>query len=227
MYRLRSFASVLVLAVAALAGAAVVGGCQRARQIALQRGPDGGALTSMLSPSAPVDLHGVPIVSPTVAMAGPIAPDGKRPTATITVGPQANGDTKGRGKQEGRAQRSANTSTQSSGRTQDLGPEAVAKTAGERLATGAPGSEAAKRTQAVIGAARTGDASKAKELLAGARASASRSLSGEDPSSKSSSDAPSPPSKLSGRRLRRRCGLSSHAAWSPVDRPTLASTSRR
>jgi hypothetical protein len=162
--------SVLVLALVALAGAAVVGGCQSAPQVAPQRGPDGGAQTSPISPSAPVDQHGVLIVSPTVVMSGPTAPDGKLPTVTITVGPQANGDVKGLGKQEGGAQTSSNTTTQSSSPTQDVSPESVAKAAGELLATAAPGSDAAKLAQAAIDAARAGDAAKAKELLGKAAA---------------------------------------------------------
>lgn len=180
MSRVRSLASVLVLAIAALTGAAVVGGCQSAPQVAPQRGPDGGAQTSPISPSAPVDQHGVLIVSPTVVMAGPAATDGKPPTVTITVGPQANGDVKGLGKQEGGAQTSSNTSTQSSSPTQDVSvsPEAIAKAAGDLLATVAPGSDAAKLAQAAIDAARGGDVTKAKDLLTRAKAAGERAPTG-------------------------------------------------
>src|SRR5262245_8371814 len=153
MRRVHRVVSALVLA---LAGAAVVGGCQSAPQIAPQRGPDGGAQTSPISPSAPVDQHGVLIVSPTVVMAGPAAQDGKLPTVPVTVGPQANGDVKGLGKQEGGAQSSTNTTTQSSSPTQDVSPEAIAKAAGDLLATVAPGSDAAKLAQAALDAARSG-----------------------------------------------------------------------
>jgi hypothetical protein len=119
-----------------------------------------------------VDQHGVLIVSPTVVMSGPTAPDGKLPTVTITVGPQANGDVKGLGKQEGGAQTSTNTSTQSSNPTQDVDPEAVAKAAGELLATVAPASDAATLATAALDAARAGDGPKARELLAKAKAAA-------------------------------------------------------
>jgi hypothetical protein len=166
MFGVRRFMSVLVLALVGLAAAA----CQSAPQVAPQRGPDGGAQTSPISPSAPVDQHGVLIVSPTVVMAGPTAADGKLPTVTITVGPAANGDVKGLGKQEGGAQSSANTLTQSSSPTQDVSPEAIAKAAGELLATVAPGSEAANLATAAIEAARTGNGAKARELLAKAKA---------------------------------------------------------
>ncbi|MCE9635825.1 MAG: hypothetical protein K8T90_08980 [Planctomycetes bacterium] len=159
--------SVLVLALVGIAAAA----CQSAPQVAPQRGPDGGAQSSPITPSAPVDQHGVLIVSPTVVLAGATAGDGKLPTVTITVGPQANGDVKGLGKQEGGAQSSANTLTQTSGPTQDVtvSAEAIAKAAGELLATVSPGSEAANLATAAIEAARVGDAAKARQLIAKAR----------------------------------------------------------
>ena len=191
MSRVRSFVSVLVLALVALAGAAVVGGCQSAPQVAPQRGPDSGAQTSPISPSAPVDQHGVLIVSPTVVMSGSAAADGKVPTVTITVGPQANGDVKGLGKQEGGAQSSTNTLSQSNSPTQDVSvsPEAIAKAADELLATVAPGSEAANLATAAIDAARSGDGAKAKDLLAKARTSAGKTTAG------GASDTRSPPAE--------------------------------
>jgi hypothetical protein len=173
MSRVRSFASALVLALVGLAAAA----CQSAPQVAPQRGPDGGAQSSPITPSAPVDQHGVLIVSPTVVMAGPTAADGKLPTVTITVGPQANGDVKGLGKQEGGAQTSTNTSTQSSSLTQDVSPEAVAKAAGDLLAAVAPGSEAARLAQAAVDTARGGDVATARELLVKAKASGAQTAS--------------------------------------------------
>lgn len=191
MSRVRSFASVLVLALAALAGAAAVGGCQSAPQVAPQRGSDGGAQTNPISPSAPVDQHGVLIVAPTVVMAGPGAADGKLPDVTITVDPQANGDVKGLGKQEGGAQTSTNTSTQSSSPTQDVSPEAVAKAAGDLLATVAPGSDAARLAQAAIDAARAGDEAKGRGLLERAKAAAVRPTTETDPALAGSA----PPSK--------------------------------
>lgn len=172
MFAFRRLASVLVLVSAVLGVAAVVGGCQSAPQVAPQRGPDGGAQTSPISPSAPVDQHGVLIVSPTVVMAVPNAPNGRLPTVTITVGPQANGDVKGLGKQEGGAQTSTNSTTQSSSPSQVVNPEALAKAATELLATVAPGSEAAKLAKAALDAARTGAGTKANELLAKAKAAA-------------------------------------------------------
>ncbi|MCE9635828.1 MAG: hypothetical protein K8T90_08995 [Planctomycetes bacterium] len=151
----RRFVSALVLALVGFAA----GACQSAPKVAPQRGPDGGAQSSPITLSAPVDQQGVLIVSPTVVMAGPTAADGKLPTVTITVGPAANGDVKGLGKQEGGAQSSANTLTQTSSPTQDVSesPEAFAKAAGELLATVAPGSEAANLATAAIDAARAGD----------------------------------------------------------------------
>ena len=161
-------ASVLVFVLIAVALAV---GCQSAPQVAPQRGPDGGAQSSPIMPSAPVDQHGVLIVSPTVVIAGPTAGDGKLPTVTITVGPQANGDVKGLGKQEGGAQSSANTLTQSSSPTQDVSvsPEAVAKAAAELLATVTPGSEAANLAAAALDAARVGDAVRANDLIGKAK----------------------------------------------------------
>ena len=193
MFGVHRFVSALVLALVGLAA----GACQSAPQVAPQRGPDGGAQTSPISPSAPVDQHGVLIVSPTVVMAGPTAADGKLPTVTITVGPQANGDVKGLGKQEGGAQSSANTLTQSSSPTQDVsvGPEAIAKAAGELLATVPAGSEAANLATAAIDAARAGDAAKAKDLLGKARVAAGKSTSGGTPDTKSPRDDASPPGK--------------------------------
>jgi hypothetical protein len=173
MGRVHRVASVLALAIA-VGALAVLGGCQSAPQVAPQRGPDSGAQSSPITPSAPVDQHGVLIVSPTVVMAGPGSPDGKLPTVTITVGPQANGDVKGLGKQEGGAQSSSNTLSQTSSPTQDVNPEAVAKAATDLLATVAPASEAANLATAALDAARAGDGSKAKELVARARAVAGK-----------------------------------------------------
>lgn len=191
MPRVRSFASVLVLALAVLAGAAVVGGCQSAPQVAPQRGPDGGAQTSPISPSAPVDQHGVLIVAPTVVMAGAAEADGRLPSVTITVGPQANGDVKGLGKQEGGAQTSTNTSTQSSSMTQDVSPEAVAKAAGDVLAAVAPGSEAARFARAAIDTARGGDVATARELLARAKASGAQNANTDGAKSATPAERPS------------------------------------
>jgi len=193
MFGVRRFVSVLVLALVGLAAA----GCQSAPQVAPQRGPDGGAQSSPITPSAPVDQHGVLIVSPTVVMAGPQGGDGKLPTVTITVGPAANGDVKGLGKQEGGAQSSANTLTQSNSPTQDVSvsPEAIAKAAGELLATVTPGSEAANLATAALDAARSGDAAKAKDLLGKARSAAGKSTVGGATDTKSPPAEVSPPGK--------------------------------
>ena len=183
MSRARSFVSALVLAIAA---GVLAGGCQSAPQVAPQHGPDGGAQTSPISPSAPVDQHGVLVVSPTVVMAGPGSSDGKLPNVTITVGPQANGDVKGLGKQEGGAQTSSNTLSQTSSPSQVVDPEAVAKAATDLLATVAPGGEAANLATAALDAARAGDASKAKELLAKAKAAAASTTPTNAPSTSTS-----------------------------------------
>ena len=166
MSRFSHTVSALVLAIAAVGLAA---GCQSAPQVAPQRGPDGGAQTSPISPSAPVDQHGVLIVSPTVVLSGATAADGKLPTVTVTVGPQANGDVKGLGKQEGGAQSSSNTNTQTSSPSQIVDPEAIAKAAGDLLATVAPGSDAAKLAVEALDAAKAGDGAKGSALLARAR----------------------------------------------------------
>ncbi|MCE9637853.1 MAG: hypothetical protein K8T90_19305 [Planctomycetes bacterium] len=196
MSRVRNFVSVLVLAIA-IAVVGVAAGCQSAPQVAPQRGPDSGAQTSPISPSAPVDQHGVLIVSPTVVMAGPSSADGKLPTVTITVGPAANGDVKGLGKQEGGAQSSANTLTQQNSPTQDVSvsPEAIAKAAGELLATVAPGSEAANLATAALDATRAGDAAKAKDLLGKAKVAAQKGTA--EPSKRESplTTEPAPPAK--------------------------------
>ena len=192
MSRARSFVSALVLAIAA---GVLAGGCQSAPQVAPQHGPDGGAQTSPISPSAPVDQHGVLIVSPTVVLAGPGSADGKLPNVTITVGPQANGDVKGLGKQEGGAQTSSNTLSQTSSPSQVVDPEAVAKAATDLLATVAPGGEAANLATAALDAARSGDGSKAKDLLAKAKAVAGKTPADGTSDAKTPAPDTPPPSK--------------------------------
>ena len=157
-----------------LAAAALAGGCQSAPQVASARGPESGALTGGVMPSAPVDQHGSLIVAPTVVVTGAAAADGKMPTVTVTVGPHADGDVRALGRQEGGAQSATQGATQTSTPTQttSIDPAAIAKAAGELLATVTPGGEAAKLAQAAADAAGAGKGAEAAELLTKAKSAA-------------------------------------------------------
>lgn len=178
MGRVHRFASALVLAIA-VGALAVLGGCQSAPQVAPQRGPESGSQSSPIKTDAPVDQKGaITVGGPTVVMLpGALqAPDGKSAALHIEVrvGPSADGDAKGLGKQEGGAQSSSNTLSQTSSPSQVVDPEAIAKAATELLATVAPASAAANLATAALDAARAGDGTKAKELFAKAKAAAGK-----------------------------------------------------
>lgn len=154
--------AVMLLALASL------GGCQTAPVTASQRGPEATA-EGGVTPTAPVDQHGVLIVAPTVVFAGATA-DGKVPGITITVGPQANGDVKGSGRLETGPQTDSKTLTQTSTPTQTNDLSGVLKAAEDFLATVNPASDAGKLAQAAVEAAKSGKVSEAKATLDKAKA---------------------------------------------------------